>query len=103
MIMTLDINQADTRLIERQAALGNMTSGEFIINAARKAARNAEYLAKIDRGIAQMNEGKYRTVTDEELEEIRNNARIVEHSTEKISHGAGTILTWEQLEKLAHG
>ena len=34
MIMTLDINQADTRLIERQAALGNMTSGEFIINAA---------------------------------------------------------------------
>ncbi len=43
---------------------------EFIMEAARKAARNAEYLAKLDRGFKQMKEGKFTHFTDEELRRL---------------------------------
>ncbi|MBQ6975832.1 MAG: hypothetical protein IJQ16_04680 [Selenomonadaceae bacterium] len=40
-----------------------------------KAARNAKYLARIERGIKNLNEGKGVTFTFEELERLINNAQ----------------------------
>ena len=88
MSITIDFSPADLQLLREQAAAGNVSLEEFIRQSSMKSARNAafsaelsnreaakekrnaEYLAKIDRGIRQMNEGTGKFFTDEELEEL---------------------------------
>lgn len=50
--------------VNKQVAEGNKTV-DF-----GKATRNARYVAKIDRGIRSMKEGRGRVVTDEELKKL---------------------------------
>ena len=73
MSITIDFIPADLQLLQEQAAAGNVSVEEFIRNSSMKSARNAEYLARLDRAFQNMKEGK------------------------------GTKLTWEQLERLADG
>ena len=73
MSITIDFSPADLQLLQEQAAAGNVSVEEFIRNSSMKSARNAEYLARLDRAFQNMKEGK------------------------------GTKLTWEQLERLADG
>ena len=51
MSITFDIDALDAKLIQQQAASNNMDVSDFAREATMKAARNAAYLAKIDRGI----------------------------------------------------
>lgn len=76
--MTVELNYppADLELIRAQAAAAHQSVEDFIMNASMKSARNAEYLAMIDRGIKQMQEGTGRFFTDEELEAFFNGNNI---------------------------
>ena len=50
MSITIDFTPAEIALIKEQATACNTTAEEFIRQASAKAARNAEYLAKLDKG-----------------------------------------------------
>lgn len=77
MTLAIDISAADTQRIETFAAKNNLSIQDFVmrsvwekIESDLKAERNARYLAKIDRGIRQMQEGTGKAFTDEELEQL---------------------------------
>ena len=76
--MTVELNYppADLELIRAQAAAAHQSVEDFIMNASMKSARNAEYLAKIDRAKKRLDEGKGKHFTDEELEALFNGADI---------------------------
>lgn len=76
MTVTLNYLPADLELLRAQAAAANQSVEDFIINASLKSARNAEYLAKIDRGIKQMHEGTGTLITDKQLEALANGDTI---------------------------
>ena len=76
MTVTLNYPPADLELLRAQAAAANQSVEDFIINASMKSARNAEYLAKIDRGIKQMHEGTGTLITDKQLEVLANGDTI---------------------------
>ena len=57
MSITIDFTPAEIALIREQATACNTTAEEFIRQASAKAARNAEYLAKIDRAFQQLEAG----------------------------------------------
>lgn len=67
MPITIDFSPADARLVREQAQAGNVSVEEFSHAAIMKAARNAAYLAKIDRAFKQSIEGK---CTPHELIEV---------------------------------
>ncbi|MBQ7480037.1 MAG: hypothetical protein IJT01_14260 [Selenomonadaceae bacterium] len=70
MSITIDFTPAEIALIKEQATACNTTAEEFIRQASAKAARNAEYLAKLDKGFKQMEEGKFTHFSDEELRRL---------------------------------
>ncbi len=76
MSITIDFSPADIALIREQALANNTTAEEFIRQASAKAARNAAYLATIDRGIKQMHEGTGTLITNEQLEALANGDSI---------------------------
>jgi len=76
MSITLDFSPADIQLIQEQANASNVSVEQFSHEAIMKAARNAAYMAKIDRGIKQMHEGTGKFFTDEELEALFNGNNI---------------------------
>jgi hypothetical protein len=57
-------------IIRGQAEAAKISSEEYIRQTVLSAAHRAEYLAEMNRRIARMNEGKFRYVTDEELEAL---------------------------------
>ncbi|MBR2215241.1 MAG: hypothetical protein IJ849_05730 [Selenomonadaceae bacterium] len=57
MSITIDFNAADVQMLQAQATAQNISVEEFSHKTIMKALRNAEYLAKIDRGIGQMKAG----------------------------------------------
>ena len=67
MSITIDFSPADIELIKEQAAASNTSAEDFIREASAKAARNASYLAKLDRAFRQSMEGK---CTPHELIEV---------------------------------
>ena len=76
MSITLNYSPADLELLKAQAAASNRSVEEFIMEASMKSARNAEYLAMIDRSIKQMHEGTGTWITDEQLEALENGDTI---------------------------
>ncbi len=76
MSITLDFSPADIQLIQEQANASNVSVEQFSREAIMKAARNAAYLAKIDRAIKQMHEGTGTWITDEQLEALANGDTI---------------------------
>ncbi len=68
MSITIDFSPAAMALIKEQAMAQNTTAEEFIRTASEKAARNAEYLAMLDKSRKQLQEGKVIKKTMEELE-----------------------------------
>lgn len=76
MTITLNYPPADLELLKAQAAAANQSVEDFIIKSSMKSARNAEYLAMIDRGIKQMHEGTGTWITDEQLEALANGDTI---------------------------
>ena len=67
MTLTIDLTPAETELMQKQATAANTSMESFAHEAALKAARNAEYLAMLDRGFKQIAEG---TCTPHELIEL---------------------------------
>ena len=70
MSITIDLSPADIEFVQAQAAAGNVSIEEFSREAIMKAARNASYLAKIDRSIQQMHDGTGTVFTDKELRSL---------------------------------
>ena len=68
MTITIHPNKQDMALIRAQALARNTTVEEFTMDAVRKAANNAEYLAMLDKSRKQLQEGKVVRKTMEELE-----------------------------------
>ena len=66
--MTIDFNATDMQLIEKQAAAFHTSAEEFVREMSLKAARNAEYLAMLDRSDEQFHAGKVVRKTMDELE-----------------------------------
>ena len=58
MSITIDFSPADTRLIQEQAAACNTSMEQFSRDAVLKAARNAAYLAEIDRRTNDVRNGR---------------------------------------------
>lgn len=67
MSITIDLSPADVQFVQEQAAAGNISVEQFSKDAIMKAARNAAYLAKLDRAFKQSIEGK---CTPHELIEV---------------------------------
>ena len=67
MSITIDLSPADAQFVQEQAAAGNISVEQFSKDAIMKAARNAAYLAKLDRAFKQSIEGK---CTPHELIEV---------------------------------
>ena len=77
MTITIDYTPENKELIERQAIANNTTAEEFIRDASLKAARNAEYLAELDRRSKDIAEGKnIISFTDKEWEAFINAQNI---------------------------
>lgn len=57
MSITIDLSPADVEFVQAQATAGNVSIEEFSREAVMKAARNAAYLAKLDRAFRQSVEG----------------------------------------------
>ena len=76
MSISVNFNEADSNLLESAASYNQISASEFVHEAAMKAARNAEYLAKIDRANEQIKSGKYKVVSWEELEALANEENI---------------------------
>ena len=80
MELTLSFNNADATLIEKYAVKRNMSVLDFVKCAVKKSvdeeaesdARNAEYLAMLDEGYRDMEEGNGTLMTWEDLEALRN-------------------------------
>ena len=80
MELALTFNSADATLIEKYAAQRNMSVLDFAKRAVMKsvdeeearAKANDEYLAMLDRGFQDMEEGKGTSMTWEQLETLRN-------------------------------
>ena len=78
MELALSFSDADAMRIEKYAAARNMSVLDFAKRAVMKtvdeeterAARNAEYLAMLDEGYRDMEEGKGTLMTWEELEAL---------------------------------
>ena len=70
MSITIEFSPADMELIEKQAIASRTTAEEFIRTASAKAARNAEYLARLNQAMKNLEEGKGVYLTDKELEEL---------------------------------
>ena len=58
MSITIDFSPSDVQFIQEQATAGNISIEQFSREAILKAARNAAYLAKLDRAFKQSVEGK---------------------------------------------
>ena len=67
MSITIELSPADVEFVQAQAAAGNVSIEEFSREAIMKAARNASYLAKLDRAFKQSIEKK---CTPHELIEV---------------------------------
>ena len=61
MSITIEFSPADIGLIKAQAASHDTSIEEFSHDAVMRAARNAAYLAKLDRGYKQIMEGSCQT------------------------------------------
>lgn len=72
MTVSVNFNEADSTLLENAASHNQISASEFVHEAAMKAARNAAYLAKLNRADEQIKSGKYRIVSWEELEALAN-------------------------------
>ena len=68
MTVTLNLNEAESALLSEYAEKSQVSVEDFIHKAAMKAARNAEYLAKLDRADEQIRNGQVVVKTMEELE-----------------------------------
>ena len=68
MSITLNYSPADLQLLKAQAEASNQSVEEFIMESSMKSARNAEYLAMLDKSRKQLQEGKVIIKTMEELE-----------------------------------
>ena len=79
MELALSFDQADALRIEKYAAARNMSVLDYVKRAVKKtvdeeterAAQNVEYLAMLDEGYRDMEEGKGTLMTWEELEALR--------------------------------
>ena len=58
MPVTIEFSLDSIAMIREQAAANNTTAEDFIRRASEKAARNAAYLAKLDRAFQQSIDGK---------------------------------------------
>lgn len=76
MTITVDYSPADMDIITEQAKAGNTSVEEFVRATSSRAARNAAYLAKLDRARQEIREGKVVTFTDEEWEKFVNAQNI---------------------------
>lgn len=76
MTITIDYSPDALALIREQAAASNTTAEDFIRVASEKAARNAEYLAKLDRAREQIAQGNVVRFTDEEWEKFTHAKNI---------------------------
>ena len=80
MELALSFSEDDAVRIEKYAAARNMSVFDFVKSALTKrldeedalAAKNAEYLAMLDEGYRDMEEGKGTLMTWEDLEALRN-------------------------------
>ena len=70
MPIVVNFSPADAALIHAQATADNTSAEEYIRKITLKSVHNAEYLAKLERGIKQMHEGTGTTFTDAELKEL---------------------------------
>ena len=70
MPITIDVSPADVDLIRTQAIDQNVSVEEFSREAILKAARNAAYLKRIRQAKKNLDEGKGKFFTDEELEAL---------------------------------
>ena len=70
MSITIDLTPADAEFLAAQAAARHVSVEEFSREAVMKAARNAAYLASIDRAIENADAGHCTYLTDEELKDI---------------------------------
>ena len=68
MTITIEYSPAEMEVITAQAKAGNTSVEEFIRTSSSKAARNAEYLAKIDRAYKNKADGKSTMFTGDEWE-----------------------------------
>ena len=71
MPITIDFSPADIQLIQ-QATAGNVSIEQFSREAILKAARNAEYIAKLRKSEEQINQGNVVKFSDEEWERFIN-------------------------------
>ncbi len=72
MSITIDFTPADIQLIQQQATAGNVSIEQFSREAILKAARNAEYIAKLRKSEEQINQGNVVKFSDEEWERFIN-------------------------------
>ena len=72
MSITIDFTPADIQLIQQQATAGNVSIEQFSREAILKAARNAEYVAKLKKSEEQINQGNVVKFSDEEWESFIN-------------------------------
>ncbi|MBQ9615687.1 MAG: hypothetical protein IJR38_05035 [Selenomonadaceae bacterium] len=71
MSITIDFSPADMQRLQEQATAGNVSVEEFSRSAIMKAARNAEYLAELERRTKDIREGRnIVSFTDEEWEKF---------------------------------
>ena len=70
MSITIELSPADAEFLRAQAAARNISAEEFSREAVMKAARNAAYLASIDRAVENADAGHCTYLTDEELKGI---------------------------------
>ena len=72
MSITIELSPAELELVKTQADSKNVSVEDFSREAVMKQAGNAAYMAKINRAIKNLDEGKGKFFTDKELEELFN-------------------------------
>lgn len=70
MSITIEFSPVEIAVIKAQAMAQNTTVEEFIRKESAKAARNAEYMARIDRAKKNADAGNCTYLTDDELRGI---------------------------------
>ena len=71
--MQLEISPENAAFLQSQVAAGRFDSGESAVNAAiGLLKKRSELLAKIDRGVEQLNNGQYIELDEEGLEKFFN-------------------------------
>ena len=68
MTISITLNEAESALVSEYAEKSQVSVAEFARAAITKAARNAEYLAKLNRANEQIRNGQVVVKTMEELE-----------------------------------